>query len=105
MKKISLTFLFAFTLLNVNAFAVRYWPPTVLTDWNLYLNNGVAYISSPQIPGHCSYSRAQINMDGTEFNKAQYSYAMSAKARNKKLRYVIDNAQSICIITGLQEID
>jgi hypothetical protein len=44
-------------------------------------------------------------MDGTEFNKAQYAYAMSAKARGKSLSYVVDDTQSTCIITGLSESD
>jgi hypothetical protein len=44
-------------------------------------------------------------MDGTEFNKAQYAYAMSAKARGKNLTYVVDDTQSTCIIYGLQELD
>ena len=85
--------------------AGRYWPSTVLTKWNLYLNNSVAYISSAQIADHCSHNRGQINMDGTEFNKALYAYAMSAKARGKNLRYVVDNTQTTCVITGLQEVD
>ena len=43
-------------------------------------------------------------MDGTEFNKAQYSYALSAKARGKKLKYVVDDQQSTCFITALYEL-
>lgn len=94
-----------FTLLSSHqAVAKRYWPSEVLSDWTLYLNNGVAYISSPQFAKHCNYSRGQINMDGTEFNKAQYSYALSAKARGKKLKYVVDDQQSTCIITALREL-
>lgn len=85
--------------------AKRYWPEKTLTKWSLYMNNGVAYIRSDEFASHCSYSRGQINMDGTEFNRAQYSYALSAKARNKKLRYVVDSDQTVCIITGLQEVD
>lgn len=84
--------------------AKRYWP-SELIDWSLYLNNGVAYISSPQFAKHCSYSRGQINMDGTEFNKAQYAYALAAKAKEKKLKYVVDNEHTTCVITGLQEVD
>ena len=82
--------------------ATRYCPPK-LTEWSLSLNNGVAYITSPQFASHCLYSRGQINMDGTEFNKAQYAYAMSAKARGKQLLYVVDDTHTTCIITGLQE--
>ncbi|WP_044735194.1 hypothetical protein [Shewanella algae] len=85
--------------------AKRYWPPQTLEVWNLTLNNQVAYISSPQFAGHCSYLRGQINMDGTEFNRALYAYALSAKAKGKKLRYVIDNEQVNCVITGLEEVD
>ena len=44
-------------------------------------------------------------MDGTEFNKAQYAYAMSAKARGKRLAYVVDSDQTTCIITGLIEAE
>lgn len=85
--------------------AGRYWPEEVLTEWELFLNNGVAYISSPQFVSHCLYSRGQINMTGTEFDRAQYAYAMSAKARGKKLRYVVDNTQTSCVISGLREVD
>jgi hypothetical protein len=87
------------------ALAGRYWPTDTLVSWALQLNNGVAYISSPEFASHCSYSRGQINMDGTEFNKAQYAFVMSAKARGKKLRYVVDSNQTTCIITGLTETD
>ena len=83
------------------AIAERYWPEQPLTDWQLTLNNGVAYISSPQFAAHCSYARGQINMDGTEFNRALYAYALSASAMGKDLRYVVDRNQTTCIITGL----
>lgn len=90
---------------SCSTLAKRYWPPEVLTEWTLSLNNGVAYITSPQFVSHCLHSRGQINMDGTEFNKAQYAFAMSAKARSKKIKYVVDDTQTVCIITGLEEID
>ncbi|MEW5251215.1 hypothetical protein [Microbulbifer discodermiae] len=86
------------------ASAARVWG-TTLTEWTLELNNGVAYITSPQFYSNCSFSRGQINMDGTEFNKAQYAYALSAKARGKKLAYVIDDEETTCVITALREID
>jgi len=95
---------FVLLALSSNSVAKRYWPST-LTSWTLSLNNGVAYISSPQFPKHCIHSRGQINMDGTEFNKSQYAYAMSAKARGKNLKYVVDDTQTVCIITGLSEAD
>lgn len=94
----------AIALFSTPAFGKRYWPP-VLSSWNLYLNNGVAYITSPQFAPHCSYSRGQINMDGTEFNKAQYAFAVAAKAKNKKLEYVVDDTHTTCIISGLREVE
>ncbi len=98
---------FSFILLSVSvqSEAARYWPATTLSDWSLSLNNGVAYIGSPQMAPHCSYARAQINMSGTEFDKALYAYALSAKARGKKLRYVVDDSHTTCIISGLTEVD
>ncbi|MBE0380410.1 hypothetical protein [Pseudoalteromonas prydzensis] len=44
-------------------------------------------------------------MDGTEFNKAQYAYALSAKAKDKKLKYVVDSEHTTCVISGLREVD
>lgn len=85
--------------------AARYWPAVDLTEWSLSLNNGVAYITSPQMATHCSYSRAQINMSGTEFDKALYAFALAAKAKGKSLRYVVDSEQTVCVISGLSEKD
>ncbi|WP_064791909.1 hypothetical protein [Shewanella woodyi] len=105
MRSFSLLVAFSCLIFANSADASRYWPSTTLTDWSLYLNNGVAYISSPQFPEHCLHSRGQINMSGTEFDKAQYAYALSAKARGKSLRYVIDNTHTTCVITGLLEVN
>ncbi len=91
-------------LLSGEAAASRYWPST-LVNWSLKLNNGVAYITSEEFASHCSYNRGQINMDGTEFNKAQFAYAMAAKAKNKNLNYVVDSDHTTCVITGLLEQD
>ena len=87
-----------------SGFAGRYWPEK-LNDWHIYLNNGVAYIRSPDMAEHCTYDRAQINMTGTEFDKALYAYALSAFAKGKKLEYVVDSDQTICVISGLREAD
>lgn len=84
--------------------ATRYWPTTPLTDWELYLNNGVAYVLSSQMVSHCQLSRAQINMPGTEYDKSLYAYALSAKARNKTIKYVVDDTQTICIVSALREV-
>ncbi|MCH2041053.1 MAG: hypothetical protein MK185_10510 [Saccharospirillaceae bacterium] len=105
MKFKQIMFLSVSLSLTVTANAGRYWPEATLTSWELYLNNGVAYILSSQFADHCSYDRGQINMDGTEYNKSLYAYAMSAKARGKNLRYVVDSTQKTCIISALQEQD
>lgn len=84
--------------------ATRYWPGT-LNNWKVYLNNGVAYITSSEIADHCTYDRAQINMSGTEFDKALYAYALAAQAKGKKLDYVVDDTQTVCVISGLSEVD
>jgi hypothetical protein len=105
MKNLTILILIVLFFSHSNVFAKRYWPSQSLSNWTLSLNNGTAYVTSPEFATHCDYSRGQINMDGTEFNKAQYAYALSAKARNKKLKYVVDDTQSVCIITGLQEVE
>ncbi|MDP5211300.1 hypothetical protein [Microbulbifer sp. 2205BS26-8] len=94
----------AMSAFSSTASATRVWG-TILTDWTLELNNGAAYITSPQFASNCSFSRGQIDMDGTEFNKAQYAYALSAKARGKRLAYVIDDEETTCVITALRETD
>lgn len=105
MKKLSLLLVLFFSVLPHEVEANRYWPSLKLTQWSLSLNNGVAYISSPQFADHCNHSRGQINMSGTEFDRALYAYALSAKAKGKGLSYVVDNNQTTCIITGLSEVN
>jgi hypothetical protein len=105
MKFKHVIFLAVFFSLSISANAGRYWPGTALTNWELYLNNGVAYILSSQFADHCSDDRGQIDMDGTEFNKSLYAYAMSAKARGKNLKYVVDSTQEVCTISALREQD
>jgi hypothetical protein len=86
------------------ALAGRYWPTTPLTDWEIYLNNGTVYISSPQMASHCTNTRGQINVGDTAYNRALYAYALSAKARGKGLKYVVDDTTTVCVIDALQEI-
>lgn len=106
MKRLANFFVVSLSLCVASSFAhsARYWPPT-LTEWSLLLNNDVAYVSSPQFATHCLYSRGLIGINGTEFNKALLAYAMAAKAKGKNLRYVVDDTQTTCIITGLEEVD
>jgi len=85
------------------ASAGRYWPTTPLTDWEISLNNGTVYITSPQMASHCTYTRGQINVGDSAYNRALYAYALSAKARGKGLKYVVDDAATVCVIDALQE--
>lgn len=88
---------------SLSASATRYWPTAALTEWDMYLNNGVVYITSPQFAGHCAYSRGQIDVNPNPYDRALYAYALSAKARGKALRYVIDDGATTCVIDALQE--
>lgn len=74
-----------------------------LTHGTLTLNNGVAYITFSEIPSHCVHSRALIDMSGTGFDRALYAYVLSAKARGKSLRYVINSDHADRVISGLAE--
>jgi hypothetical protein len=56
MNKIKLLLTLSLVMSNLS-FAETYWPPQKLTSWSLMLNNGVAYITSPQFAAHCSHSR------------------------------------------------
>ena len=93
-----------FAIASLPASAARYWPPTPLTEWEMFLNNGVVYITSPQFASHCTYSRGQIDVTSSVFNRALYAYALSAKARGKALRYVVDDAATTCVIDALSEV-
>jgi hypothetical protein len=73
-----------------------------LTSWTLSLNNGVAYITSPQLPANCSPLRVQINMSGAEYDKALFSFALDAKNRRANIRVVVDDTQAECVVFGIQ---
>jgi hypothetical protein len=84
--------------------AARYWPPVALSDWTISLNNGLVYISSPQIASQCIYGRGEIRVSDSAYNRALYAYALSAQARGKSLRYVVDDTATLCVIDALEEI-
>jgi hypothetical protein len=91
-------------LIAQQAAATLYWPSTTLTQWDMFVNNGVVYIQSPQFASHCTYSRGEIQVGNGPYERAMYAYALSAKARNKSLNYVVDDAATICVIKGLMEV-
>lgn len=94
----------ALAIISLPVSAGRYWPSTALTEWEISLNNGVVYITSPQFASHCTYSRGQIDVTSSILNRALYAFALSAKARGKALRYVVDDTATTCVIDGLSEI-
>ncbi|PHR54844.1 MAG: hypothetical protein COA47_14865 [Robiginitomaculum sp.] len=95
-------FIILIVILPVNAFATVIWT-NQLTDWLLYMDNGVVYVKSDSLPSNCSYARAQIIMDNTAYNNALYAYILSAYKTGKPIRVVTDNATTVCVISGVQD--
>jgi hypothetical protein len=91
------------SLLYINtAFAKRYWTEP-LSSWRLHMDNSHIYLYSPEMPSHCQYSRAIIRADDNAYNKAMYSFALSASAQKNSVRVVIDDTQisTPCVISGI----
>jgi hypothetical protein len=88
MKKV-IAFL-TLSLLSTSVFATRFWTND-LTDWQVYLNNGVVYVSSPAFPDQCTYDRAQIKLSSDEYVKALWTYILAASKTNEKLSVVLDH--------------
>lgn len=101
MKKLSLCLLLIGSL-PMAAFAGRYQTPA-LTSWSMYMNNGVVYISSSQMPSHCTYSRAQINMSGTEFDRTQIAMALAAYKSKSNIAVFIDSDHTVCVMSGIYD--
>ena len=74
----------------------------VLSSWTLTLNNGVAYVTSPQLPANCFPLRARINMSGSEYDKALFAFVLDANSRGVAIRVVVDDSQSDCVVMGVQ---
>ena len=73
-----------------------------LTSWSFSLNNGVAYITSAQLPANCLPQRARINMSGSEYDKALFTFALDAKNRGATIRVVVDDSRTDCVVMGIQ---
>lgn len=80
-------------LISLPSQAARFWTGD-LQDWQLSLNNGVAYVTSPSLPTECKYSRAQLEFSDSEYNKAMWSYLLAASKTNEKLKVVLDHDQN-----------
>jgi len=107
MKNVYLICIIGLTLYVSDAFAERYWTE-YLIDWRVMINNGVVYITAPNMPTHCAYSRAQISTASStvgfsqQNNKDLYAYVLSASILEKKLRIVVDRAESECVLSGAE---
>ena len=69
----------------------------------MHLDNGNIYINSPQMPAHCQYSRANITADDNAYNKAIYTFALSAHAQGNKIKIVVEDTQisTPCFVSGI----
>jgi len=91
------------SIVSLSTHAQRFWTQD-LGEWHLSLNNGVAYINSPNFPDECKYDRAQINFSNDEYVKALWSYVLAASKTKEKLKVVLDHDQSagadtiVCVI-------
>ena len=74
----------------------------LLTGWNFVLNDGVAYITSQQLPENCVPARAEIKMSGSEYDKAIYSFALAAHTAGNDIQVVVDDTLAQCVVMGIQ---
>jgi len=93
-------------LMSSASFAGRYWVPVdssgvsfYTSNWDLYINNNVVYVISPDLPSHCSHKRAQINITlDKPLDKALYAYLLAAYSSGKSLKIVVDSTQTTCVL-------
>ena len=74
---------------------------SLLSQWDLYIDNNVIYVASSNMPGNCNYERAEVS-PGTALGNSIYAFALKSQALGKPIRVVTDNAVSRCVITGIQ---
>ena len=106
MKKTSGLLFVALTIAAPSANATAYWTP-MLSDWKLYLDNGVAYVGATNMPSHCSNSRAQIETSSqiysATYQRDIYAYVMAAYTAGKQLRIVVNDQESLCKVYGVND--
>ena len=103
MRKLTSVLSLAFLLVPLSVNAAPYWT-SQLTDWKVYLGNGVVYVSASNMPSHCSYSRAQIDTSSQVYSPTYqrdlYAYLMAAYAAGKTMKIVVDDQETVCKIYG-----
>lgn len=104
MKKIILLVVLYATLCASNSFAGIFWTAP-LQNWNIYVNNGVIYVSATNMPANCSYQRAQIDTTSNfplsqQNNKDLYAYILSSSLTSKPLTIVVDSDVTTCTVWG-----
>ena len=84
-----------------SVYATPVWSD-LLTGWNFVLNEGVAYITSQQLPENCVPARAEIKMSGAEYDKAIFNFTLSAHASGDDIQVVVDDTAAQCVVMGIQ---
>jgi hypothetical protein len=95
-----------FMLLPLSASAAAYWTGG-LTDWNVYLDNGVVYIGAANMPAHCAFARAQIDTSTqvytATYQRDLYAYVMAAYTAGKPLKIVLNDQETTCKVYGAND--
>lgn len=96
--------LVAVSLTASPAMAARNWTKS-LTDWTLYLDNGVAYVAAVNMPANCAHARAEIRTSAVlggspTYARDVYAFILASSGAERPLRVVIDDAESTCLIYG-----
>ena len=95
-----------FVSVSLVASAGTYWSPA-LSDWRLYLDNGVVYIAASNMPAHCQYARAQIDTStqvySPTYQRDIYAYVMAAHVAGKPLSIVLNDQESTCKVYGAND--
>ncbi len=98
-------------LSSLNAHAGRTWTDS-LSDWSVYMDNGVTYVRSGSMPSACAHDRAQIDTSSeitygtTTYSESHfrdmYAFILMSYASSKELYIVTDSAESSCRVYGVK---
>lgn len=100
-------FLALLVVFSFHASATRFWT-VFMDDWHLQLNNRKIYVESSMLPDECVYDRAELTLDGTDYNNALWAYILAASKTGEKLRVVLDhdmNAEPDTVVCVLLSAD
>ncbi|MDM8567927.1 hypothetical protein QUF50_00135 [Thiotrichales bacterium HSG1] len=102
-KKYLIIFSLLSCLIPLPTFATSYWTP-MLQNWNLYLDNGVAYVNAYNMPSHCIHRRAEIEITTDDkYQNFLFDFTLAMYQLRRQLKIVIDNDQTVCKIMGVAD--